>query len=49
MTTRIFIGVLIVLSVIALLMAIGVDESKRMETFGNAVEARSIEKGAALF
>lgn len=49
MTTRIFIGVLVVFSVVALLIAIGVDESERMETFENAVVARSIENGAALF
>jgi mono/diheme cytochrome c family protein len=49
MTTRIFIGVLVFISIVALLIAIGVDEPDRMDTFEKAVSGRSIENGAALF
>lgn len=49
MTTRIFIGVLVFLSVVALLIAIGSQERERMDTFENAVMARSIENGAGFF
>jgi mono/diheme cytochrome c family protein len=49
MTTRIFIGVLVFISVVALVLAIGIDEPERMDEFENSILARSIENGAATF
>jgi mono/diheme cytochrome c family protein len=49
MTTRIFIGLLVFMSLLALVAVVGSGESERMETFEKAHLARSIEDGAALF
>ena len=49
MTTRIFIGLLVFLAVLALVAAVALDEGDRMETFDKAHLGRSVENGAALF
>jgi len=49
MTTRIFIGLLIFMSLLALVAVVGWGESERMGTFEKAHLARSIEEGATLF
>lgn len=49
MTTRIFIGLLVFMALLALVAVVGLGESDRMESFKRAQLARSIEDGAALF
>ncbi len=49
MTTRIFIGVLVFFFSMVLIIAIGINEPDRMDTFDSATDARSIEEGAILF
>jgi mono/diheme cytochrome c family protein len=49
MTTRIFIGALVFFFIAVLVVAIGVDEGERMDTFEASTKARSIENGAELF
>jgi mono/diheme cytochrome c family protein len=49
MTTRIFIGLLIFMAVMALVAVVGLGEAERMETFDQAQLARSVENGATLF
>jgi mono/diheme cytochrome c family protein len=48
-TTRIFIGLLIFLALLALVLVVALGEGERMETFDKAHQARSIEEGATLF
>jgi mono/diheme cytochrome c family protein len=48
-TTRIFIGLLIFLALLALVLVVGLGEGERMDTFDKAQQARSVEDGAALF
>jgi mono/diheme cytochrome c family protein len=49
MTTRIFIGLLVFMVLLALVLVVGLGEAERMETFEDSHLARSIEEGAALF
>lgn len=49
MTTRIFIGLLVFMALVALVAVVGSGEGERMETYEKAHNARSIENGAALF
>jgi mono/diheme cytochrome c family protein len=49
MTTRILIGVLVFFFSMVLIVAIGINEPDRMDTFDASTDARSIEEGAMLF
>jgi mono/diheme cytochrome c family protein len=49
MVTRIFVGLLVFMAIMALVAVVALGEADRMEEFDASFEARSVENGAALF